>query len=237
VVLSEHYSGVALPGLSRRSRVAARVAYAGADLVCPVSGALAARMPCSGPMRVVGNAVDTSVFFPSGSPPLRRIVAVGGLVPVKGFDVLVSVAARLPEDLEVVIAGDGPERGRLSALGGGRVSFVGRLSRPDVASLLRSASVAVVPSRWETQGVAALEALCCGVPVVASAAGGLPEVVGPGDGLLVPPGQPAALAAALLRAVETDWDRPAIAARAAARHGYEAIGARWRAIYEEVAGG
>ena len=113
------------------------------------------------------------------------------LAPEKGVDLAVQACARA--GLELVVAGDGPQAGALRAAGGAR--FVGRVSARELADLRARAALAIVPSRSaETFGLAAAEAMADGVPVVATAVGALPELVG-ADGL-VAPGDVDALAAA-----------------------------------------
>ena len=113
------------------------------------------------------------------------------LAPEKGVDLAVQACARA--GLELVVAGDGPQADVLRAAGGAR--FVGRVSADELADLRARAALAIVPSRSaETFGLAAAEAMADGVPVVATAVGALPELVG-AEGL-VAPGDVDALAAA-----------------------------------------
>jgi glycosyltransferase involved in cell wall biosynthesis len=136
----------------------------------------------------------------------RILLSVSRLVPQKGIDAAVRSLASLPEDTMLVVLGEGPERGRLESLARAlgverRVFLPGRV--PDVAAWLRRASVYVQPSRWEGFGLAVLEAMLARLPVVASNVSSLPELVADGEtGLLVPPDDPAALAAAIGRALE-----------------------------------
>ena len=118
---------------------------------------------------------------------------------------LIEAAAALPDGVIVDIAGDGPARPELEALAArrvpGRVRFHGRLDKPRLHELIRSAAVVAVPSRWhENQPMAVLEAFACGVPVVATDLGGLPELVEPEvDGRIVAADAPTALGDALQR--------------------------------------
>jgi glycosyltransferase involved in cell wall biosynthesis len=155
---------------------------------------------------VIPNAVDVST--PPRSRPVERprplIVAVGRLKAPKDFPTLVSALAALPRDsFDALIVGDGPDRPRLEeqirTCGlAGRVRLAGE--RRDVPDLLAEADVFVLPSRSEGHPVSVLEAMAAGVPVVASRVGGIPEQVDDGvTGLLVAPGDPEALAAALGR--------------------------------------
>ncbi|GGL07862.1 glycosyltransferase [Mangrovihabitans endophyticus] len=136
------------------------------------------------------------------------VVFAGRLAPEKGVDVLLRAAADLPAGVPVDIAGDGPARPELERLAAGRARFHGRLDRDRLHALVRDAAVAAVPSRWyENQPLAVLEAFGCGVPVVGTDLGGLPELIEPGvDGEIVPAEDPAALVAALHR-LTADPDR------------------------------
>jgi glycosyltransferase involved in cell wall biosynthesis len=159
---------------------------------------------------VIRNGVDRTVFFPPPHRPAHgssaRLGTVGRLVPEKGVDVLLAampaILARRPATLTVV--GDGPERRTLETRARALpVAFAGELRSPsDVASFLRGLDVFVMPSRWEGLPNAVLEALACGVPVVASDVSGMAEAA-EGRALLVPPGKPAALADAVCRTLES----------------------------------
>jgi rhamnosyl/mannosyltransferase len=135
------------------------------------------------------------------------VLFVGRLVPYKGVDVLVDAAARLTA-ARVLIAGSGPLRpmleARAAAAGlGDRVEFLGPLSESDLAAYLHACDVFVLPSvsRQETFGVVQLEAMACGKPVVSTdLPTGVPWVnLHERTGLVVPPGDAEALAAALTR--------------------------------------
>ncbi|MEJ7569038.1 MAG: glycosyltransferase family 4 protein [Gaiellaceae bacterium] len=128
----------------------------------------------------------------------------GRLGPAKALDVALAALAEL-EGVTLLLAGDGPERTalerRAAELGlGERACFLGALGRDEVLRLFRAADASVLSSAWENFPHTLVEALAVGTPVVATAVGGVPEIVRDGEnGLLVPPGDPAALAAALRR--------------------------------------
>jgi len=132
-------------------------------------------------------------------PEGKLVVAVSRLVPQKGLDVAVDAMAGI--DATLVVLGEGPERARLETLArtlGVRVLLPGRVG--DVAAVLRRADVLVHPARWEGFGLAILEAMLCGLPVVATRVSSIPEIVADGEtGVLVPPDDPSALAGALVR--------------------------------------
>jgi glycosyltransferase involved in cell wall biosynthesis len=130
-----------------------------------------------------------------GFPEDAQVVAfVGRLSPEKAPEVLLRAVEGT--DMRVVVAGEGPLRDSLEAgADRARVRFLGFV--PEVAQVLAAADVLALPSRTEGLPMAALEAMAAGVPVVASAVGSLPEVLGNGAGVLVPPGDVAALRLAL----------------------------------------
>jgi glycosyltransferase involved in cell wall biosynthesis len=145
-----------------------------------------------------------------GSAPLAGkplVLAVGRLVPQKGFATLIEAAASWRDlGAHVMIAGSGPLEGALRARAralGADVTFAGH--RSDVPSLLAAADVFVLPSVWEGQSLAVQEALRAGVPVVASRVGAIGSVTGTDAALLVSPGDVPALAAAV-RSVLTDGE-------------------------------
>jgi glycosyltransferase involved in cell wall biosynthesis len=132
-------------------------------------------------------------------------VHLGALVPHKDQAMLLSAAALLRErcpGLHWAIAGEGPLRGELERLRDrlslhGRVHFLGHLEQP--LGLLADADLFVMSSREEGLGTSVLDAMARGIPVASTAAGGLPEMLGAGAGLLVPVGDPSALADAVER--------------------------------------
>lgn len=181
-----------------------------------------------GPMPVIPQfGVDPELFSPWPEPRLPGFVIgfAGRLVPEKGVDLLLRAAARLPapalEQLQVRLIGAGPERGRLLALAEA-LGLGGRVRAEGVASLqmpaqLRALDCLALPSRgrpnWKEQfGRVLIEAMACGVPVVGSTCGELPNVIGPA-GLVFPENDVAALADHL-RAL---WQDPGLRADLAAR--------------------
>jgi glycosyltransferase involved in cell wall biosynthesis len=139
--------------------------------------------------------------------PLDRplLVSVGRLTPVKGVDVALRALAHLP-DCAFVIVGSGeqqPELEQLAAPYGARVIFAGMQPHGQALRCIRAADVFVLSSHTEGLSHVLLEALSVGTPVVATAVGGNPEVLSDGqNGLLVPPDDPAALAAAVRRLLD-----------------------------------
>ena len=208
------------------------------------------------PVRVIPYTTD----FPTHTE--RRLTAagpfailfVGRLVERKGVPHLIEALRHLPRDAaaELTIIGDGPERPRLEAQAAAaglrdRVRFAGRVSDAELSAAYVAANVVVLPAiadaRSDTEGlgVVLLEGMTYGVPVIGSAIGGIPDIIIDGEtGLLVPPGDPAALAQAIARLAGD----AALAARlgeagrrhVAARFSWKAVLAAWEQCYAAAAG-
>jgi glycosyltransferase involved in cell wall biosynthesis len=174
---------------------------------------------------VIHNGVELDRPRREPGPAARpfTVLSVGRLRPPKDFRTLVGAMAALERgSVRLRIAGDGPERAALAAevarLGlDGDVELLG--TRSDVDELLADADLFVLSSESEGLPMSVLEAMAAGLPVVASAVGGVPELVREGEtGTLVPPGDSAALASAIRRIAEDPAlrDRLGIAARARA---------------------
>ncbi len=158
-------------------------------------------------LRVLRHPVDVDRLAVKAAPG-GGVVFAGRLAREKGAATLIEAAALLPAGVTVDIAGDGPARASLEDLARrvapGRVRFHGRLGKDALHDLIRASAVAAVPSRWyENQPLAVLEAFGCGVPVVGTDLGGLPELIEPGvDGWTVAAGDATALAESLTRTTD-----------------------------------
>lgn len=171
---------------------------------------------------VAAPALEATGVDPGLGRPL--VLAVGRLHPQKGYDVLLAARSAWP-DAVVAVAGDGPLARDLAAAAPD-VRWLGR--REDVADLLAAADVVVLPSVWEARSLTAQEALRAGRPLVATAVGGVPDLVR-GGAVLVPPGDADRLAAEVRRLL----DDPAAAAALAARG--RAVAATWPTEADTVA--
>ena len=195
-------------------RVARRLRH-----VITVSGASAAQItehlavPAER-LNIVPVGADIHLFSPSPSlarVPGRVVTTASADVPIKGLAILVEAIAKISTErtVQLVVIGNAKRGSPVHKLVdrhglAGAVEFVGRLSTEEVADYVRSAELAVVPSLFEGFSLPAIEAMACATPLVATTGGALPEVVGP-DGhaaLLVPPGDPQALAAAIGRVLD-----------------------------------
>ena len=207
-------------------------------------------------IRVVPCGVDVGHFRPDGPAARRgehryRLLTVSRLVERKGDDDVIRALADVP-NAELVVAGGpdpgslavDPEVARLRAVAAragvlDRLTFTGRVGREAMPALFRSADVVVCVPWYEPFGIVPLEAMACGVPVVASAVGGLTDtVVNGGTGTLVPPRRPDLLAQAL-RGLLADPRRRAGYGRAGVerarmRYDWDRIAADTQAVYEDV---
>lgn len=200
---------------------------------------------------VVPCGVDLAAFCPEGPVAPRAgskvVLSIGRMVPRKGVDTVIAALRQIP-DADLVIAGGGAddeETERLRELAEGyglqdRVHLIGSVPRTHVPALMRSADVVVTVPWYEPFGMVPVEAMACGVPVVASAVGGHLDTVA-GCGVLVPPRRPRALARAL-RDVLGDQDRRAALAAAGARrarrrYGWQRVAEQTEAVYTQVIDG
>jgi L-malate glycosyltransferase len=210
--------------------------WAGADRVIAISHAVADVLRADGisPARItlVHSGIDLGELRRTArlgvrqalrlAPRARLAANVAALVGHKDHATLVRAASLLVErcpDLHWVVAGEGPLRGSLERLRAdlgldGRVHFLGHLAEP--TGLIADADVFVMSSREEGLGTSVLDAMGLGIPVASTSAGGLPEMLQDGAGLLVTPGRPDELAAAVARLIEDSALAQATAARAAA---------------------
>lgn len=154
-------------------------------------------------IRIVHCGVDPDAYpVRSHTGPVRRLLSVARLDIVKGYGVLLEALAGL-SDIELLLVGDGPDRKALEAraadLGvADRVTFAGYRAPAEVATMLGTADVFVLPSFAEGVPVSLMEAMAAGVPVVATQVGGVSELVTDGEsGHVVPPGDADALRTAI----------------------------------------
>jgi glycosyltransferase involved in cell wall biosynthesis/phosphoheptose isomerase len=207
---------------------------------------------------VIPSGVDLRLFGPEGpaasrQPNMARLVCVGRLVERKGIGNAISALVHLP-GAELLIAG-GPDRARLDqdpeavrlqnlAVSEGvadRVRLLGRLEREQLPPVLRSADALVSVPWYEPFGITPLEAMACGVPVVASAVGGLIDTVVDGrTGVHVPPRDPERLAAELATLLPDPQRRAAYGragvARARRLYDWNRLAATTLDVYARVAG-
>jgi glycosyltransferase involved in cell wall biosynthesis len=173
-------------------------------------------------VRVIPLGVDTRLFHPRPAPrvPGRIVTVASADSPVKGISTLLRAFAKLSTEREAVLtlvskpAPGGPTERLVTDLAlGEKVQFVSGISDTELAELVASAQIAVVPSLYEGFSLPAVEHMASGTPLVASRTGALPEVTSDAA-LLVTPGDPEELAAALRRLLDSERERERLSAAA-----------------------
>jgi alpha-maltose-1-phosphate synthase len=211
-------------------------------------------------VHVIYNGIDAGQYAPDhgrdvldrfGIDPGRPSVAfVGRVTRQKGLPVLLRAAAGFDPSAQLVLCGgqaDTPELGaevselvdHLRATRSGVIWLPGMLEKAEVIQILSHATVFACPSLYEPLGIVNLEAMACGTAVVASAVGGIPEVVADGvTGLLVPPDDEAALAAAINALIASPARAAELGARGRARavteFSWDSIAAQTARLYTSV---
>ncbi len=213
-------------------------------------------------VRVIRNGIDTTEYAPDvdtgvlskhGVDPSRPyVIFVGRITRQKGVPVLLRAASLLDPAAQLVLCAGAADTAELGAEVSGLVADLQSsrtgvtwipemLPKPDVIQLLTHATVFACPSVYEPLGIVNLEAMACETAVVASRVGGIPEVVADGaTGLLVPPDDPAALAAALNELLRDPGRASAMGRagreRSVAEFSWGAVAAQTAALYESLAG-
>ena len=239
----------ALRSAQRVIAVSAPLAQAVADLTRLPASRIAC-IPCAGYSPAIFHprlpderaALRRTLGIEAGT---RVVLFVGHLVPVKALDVLLRAWALVPSHgldgpaARLILIGEGGERAALERLArqegvAERVEFLGPLPQAVVADWIAAADLLCLPSHAEGSPNVVVEALASGTPVVASRVGGIPGLVDDGvNGLLVPPADPPALAAALAAALLRDWDAGRISA-SIAHLTWSALGRRNRDVLADV---
>lgn len=244
---SDVYQAMHLPVAGSLARSALRHARKVIALSRSLAGAAAAQGVDPHKITVIPNGVDAKMFAPNGVPREPVVLFAGSLIQRKGvtglIDAMALIRRRFPSH-NLVLIGDGPQRKELeskvekSGLSNS-VRFTGSLPPAEVARWMRRSELFVLPSLEEGQGVAMLEALASGTPCVASNVGGIPEVLDPEWGALVPPGDSSALASSVMDLLaRPDRGRSMGQAAAAAvreRYDWPVIARRILDVYAEAA--
>ena len=251
VVVTEHSTGFPMGRLPRQDVRMARFAFSKADVVLPVSLSLQKAIENYGikaRFQIVPNAVDLSLFYPSfdSRPDNRpkRLLFVGLLDPShkKGLPFLLKALARLKEhrgDWCLDLVGDGPARQEYESMVEDlglvdKVIFHGLKTKEEVGEFMRKADIFVLPSLWENLPCVLIEAMACGLPIVSTLTGGIPEMIHEGIGILIPPGDARELSRTIDQVISSidEFDRRAIAQQAL-QYSSESVGRLIHSIYED----
>ena len=250
VVVNEHAGFLGELARSRRARFQIVQALRRAGAIVAPSRRLAELLRTYEPqarIEVIGNPVDTDRFRPD--PSSKRELALAASLNLgrpKGTDVLLRAWARAAHDAQLpplVIVGEGAERPGYEALARdlgleAACEFVGRMPRSELAALARRASFFVSPSRGETFGGVVAEAIASGTPVVSTRVGGAEDYVTDKVGILVEPGDEAALAEAVARMSGSahHYDPATLHAHAERLFGFPHVRERLLELYRSLLG-
>lgn len=222
----------------RQARVAARTISLGGKLTDVI-------VDCLGVPRervaVVPNGVEPSYFQPNEAERDPRVVLfVGRLFANKGLDVLCEAAVRLPDDVRVLIVGEGPLRAELEdRYRDPRIAFLGGVEEEELRALYGSAAVLALPTRSDGMPTVILEAFCCGTPAVSTDVGAISELIDGTTGILLPYADAELLVDALRRILDlSDVERAAMSRATRARvedhFAWDAVAQRTKVLLEEV---
>ena len=246
-VVTEHFSRLIRRDARWHHLREARFALRGAAELMAVGPALgeAVEAVSGRPVTIVPNPVpDSFMVAPTPDPgPTFRLLSVGRLERIKGFDIGLEALARLRSktDTKWVIAGEGGERSELmhqaDRLGlADHVDLVGAVSRPEVHRLMSSSHAILIPSRSETFSVVAAESLMTGRPVITTRCGGPEAFIGPENGRVVDVADPQALASALESVLANldEFEPHRLASTARSTFSEQAIEASLQEVYERA---
>lgn len=250
LVVTEHSSKVRLGIVSPGWQLVARVGYPRVKRLLAVSRPLAAALGryTRRPVDVVPNLVREPFFdlpLPAGASGSFTFLSIGYCDPIKGWDVLLRAFALLRQDTSaarlVLCGAVCPELVSLAERLGitDRVRFVGRVPPEEIPWIVAECDCHVMPSRTETFGIASIEALAAGRPIIMTATDAAPEIVDPHNGLIVPPDDVEALAHAL-RSMIADagrYDPEQIRASCRSKFSEAAVVAQLLEVYRQASAG
>jgi len=249
IIMTEHSSSINQARLSESLINTARYAYENVNEIMAVSPSLQNTISkkFGYHSKYIPNMVDLETFEfdeAAKAPAHYKMVSVGGLIPLKAMDILIKQFAKfkaIVADSSLEIFGDGPERKNLELL----IKFLniedsvklnGICSRQIIAATLKTSDAFVLASRSETFGVAYIEALSCGVPVIATRCGGPEAFVHEGNGILVPVDEEEALLEAMksMHRNRDLYNRKQIAAETAMKFSPDAVASQLEDVYQKA---
>lgn len=224
IVAMEHWSQMAYTPIPRSSICTAKQAYASINQLLTVSSALKENIQRQIGMDsiVIPNMVGKEFHYKKHNSTKRKIVhliTTGRLIPEKHFDMLIQAVANLTSlSLRLSIIGNGSEKDKLQKLINkldieDKVQLLGHKSKQEIVELLQESDIFVLPSQSETFGVAYIEALACGLPIIATDCGGPRDIVTSTNGILIPTNNQETLEQAIVQVSQNldSYDKKAIA--------------------------
>lgn len=245
----EHWSKIGEKDIHPRIKKSAQDIYPQLDQLLTVSSSLKYNIQQQigniNNIIVTNNMVGKEFFYSSKSNEKSlKIISAGGLIYRKGYDVLIEALSHfkhLSDNWQLTIIGNGPLKQELQTLVQKKglqkhIHLIGQKSKIDIVSHFQESDFFVLPSRSETFGVVYIEAMACGLPIIATDCGGPRDIVTPENGLLIPNEDTSALADAILYMVKNinKYDRKAIAEDCQARFSSEVIAKQLTKIFEDT---
>ncbi|MCM8820988.1 MAG: glycosyltransferase [Candidatus Omnitrophica bacterium] len=249
-VFTEHYTGYARKTVNKKKLKMAKVGMENADLVLPVSNSLKEDIlsyNINASFEIVHNVVSDDFYY---NPEMKnisginKILCVAAMHPKKNIPNLINackVIHNIRQDWELNIIGEGDRLKEYQKMVCDLsldkfIHFLGGKQKTEIARMMQISDFFVLPSNYETFGVVLIEALACGLPVVATRVGGVPEIINDTNGILVEPDNSVELAKAMLYMMDNldRYDRQKISFDAKNKYSYDVIGKQIVDIYERV---
>lgn len=209
IVAMEHWSQMAYTPIPKNAIATAKHVYASIDQLLAVSSTLKnnIKQQIGVDSIVVPNMVGREFQYTAHDNTNRKtihLITTGRLIPEKCFDMLIRAVANISLPLQLSIIGNGSEKDKLQRLTKklhmeDRIHLLGHKSKQEIVALLQDSDIFVLPSQSETFGVAYIEALACGLPIIATDCGGPRDIVTNNNGLLVPINNQRALEQAIIQ--------------------------------------
>lgn len=248
VVGLEHWSALGLNEIPKIAIKHGRYVYKNLDKVLVVSDFLKRKIKTvfNIDSEIVNNIVGDQFNYKGyiNNTGIINFVLVGNLIPRKNFDIVIRAVKEIVgqhNNIKFTIVGDGPEREHLKELIKeyelvDYIQLIGRKSRERIVELLQKADVFILSSSSETFGVAAVEALACGVPVIATDCGGTKDFMDKDNGLLIPVNNIEAMCAAIIHMIRhhKEYNRRNIADNCKKKFSSESIGRQLSFIFELI---
>ena len=250
-VIREGYSGLPRHALRKTKIKKARIGMGNAEYILPVSYALEKDIlsfGIKGRFEVVPNTVPDFFCYNPGvqknADNTKRILCVARMHPCKNIPNLINACVILlshRKDFQVNLVGEGEkiEEYRKSVRDASLDSifhFLGSKTKEEIASMMQGSAFSILPSKYEALPNVLIESVACGLPVVATRVGGIPEIIDDSNGILVESDNSQALSEAMNWMLDNAdrYDRKSISLNARKKYSYETIGAKITAIYEKA---
>lgn len=247
IVAIEHWSQMAYSPIPKNTISTAKQVYASIDQLLTVSSALKnnIKQQIGVDSIVIPNILGKEFHYTKQDKIKDKtfhLITTGRLIPEKHFDMLIQAVANISSlPLKLSIIGDGSERKKLQKLiyklhVKNQVQLLGHKSKQEIVALLQESDIFVLPSQSETFGVAYIEALACGLPIIATDCGGPRDIVTKNNGLLIPINNQHALEQAIIQMCSnlTSYDNEAIAEDCQNRFSSNNIAKRITKILEQT---